>query len=331
MGPKETATCDPSRPVPRTFPSGGAESVSVSRCRARCRPVCSPCSVRFERGTAGSPVGLRRAGQRGLSSPHTSGGVKRARTRCVSLTDPDPSVGQSSDERGDQSRHRFWSLQGHEVGGVDPVDADRRPGAGEDGQSVGDLACHPSTEFVEPPHAGRGRWSSVGLHQQQRPVDPVQPRGDTQCAEPVEFVEDLQRLGPFRQRLPLAVGQGAYGREGGGLRTVGLPASGFRLPGGALVISASTVRGQVNVEAGPSSPPEARLRGIGFGVLSGGLTAVVSIVLVRRAWSACGIGSGSAANVMTLLFLAPLIGRAGPCLIPSPAGPKRVPWCDPDA
>ncbi|MFF6783361.1 hypothetical protein [Streptomyces sp. NPDC012510] len=37
---------------------------------------------------------------------------------------------------------------------------------------------------------------------------------------------------------------------------------------------------------------------------------MVSIVLVGRAWAACGIGSGTAANTMTLLFLAPLIGLA---------------------
>ncbi|MFJ6083929.1 hypothetical protein ACIQI8_21260 [Streptomyces sp. NPDC092369] len=59
--------------------------------------------------------------------------------------------------------------------------------------------------------------------------------------------------------------------------------------------------------AEPPGPPRPWFAGIGFGVLVGGLTAVVSIGLVGRAWAACGIGSGAAANAMTLLFLAPLI------------------------
>lgn len=61
------------------------------------------------------------------------------------------------------------------------------------------------------------------------------------------------------------------------------------------------------VGAEPSSPPSHWFRGAGFGVFFGGLTAVVSIAAIGRAWAACGIGSSAAANSMTLLFLAPLI------------------------
>lgn len=42
------------------------------------------------------------------------------------------------------------------------------------------------------------------------------------------------------------------------------------------------------------------------GALFGGLTAIVSVVAIGRAWAACDIGSGPA-NGMTLLFLAPVI------------------------
>jgi hypothetical protein len=43
-----------------------------------------------------------------------------------------------------------------------------------------------------------------------------------------------------------------------------------------------------------------------FGVLFGGLTAVVSLAVIGRAWAACDVGS-SAGNGMTLLFLVPLV------------------------
>ncbi|MGW1675343.1 hypothetical protein [Streptomyces sp. NPDC002324] len=42
------------------------------------------------------------------------------------------------------------------------------------------------------------------------------------------------------------------------------------------------------------------------GVLFGGLTAVVSLTAVGRAWAACDVGSGPA-DVMTLLLLAPFV------------------------
>ncbi|MGN9761918.1 transposase [Streptomyces sp. SD31] len=61
------------------------------------------------------------------------------------------------------------------------------------------------------------------------------------------------------------------------------------------------------VEAEPSSLPSRRFRGTGFCVLVGGLTAVVTIAAIGRAWTACDIGSSAAANGMTLLFLTPLI------------------------
>lgn len=61
------------------------------------------------------------------------------------------------------------------------------------------------------------------------------------------------------------------------------------------------------VGAEPSSPPGRWLRGTGLGFVFGGLTAVVSTVAIGRAWAACDIGSGAAANSITLLFLAPLI------------------------
>ncbi|GAA5022663.1 hypothetical protein GCM10023335_54730 [Streptomyces siamensis] len=65
--------------------------------------------------------------------------------------------------------------------------------------------------------------------------------------------------------------------------------------------------GETNVGAEPSSPPSRWSSGIGFGVLFGGLTAVVTIAAIGRAWAACDIGVNAAANSMTLLFLAPLI------------------------
>ncbi|MET8413670.1 hypothetical protein ABZV34_37550 [Streptomyces sp. NPDC005195] len=61
------------------------------------------------------------------------------------------------------------------------------------------------------------------------------------------------------------------------------------------------------VEAEPSSPPSRWFRGIGFGVFFGGLTAVVTIAAIGRAWAACDIGSSAGANGMTLVVLAPLI------------------------
>ncbi|MFB7333761.1 hypothetical protein ACFC00_19235 [Streptomyces adustus] len=61
------------------------------------------------------------------------------------------------------------------------------------------------------------------------------------------------------------------------------------------------------VGAEPSSPPRRRFSGIGSGALIGGLTAVVTIAAIGRAWAACDIGVNAAANSMTLLFLAPLI------------------------
>ncbi|MEQ8146239.1 hypothetical protein [Streptomyces sp. OP7] len=56
-------------------------------------------------------------------------------------------------------------------------------------------------------------------------------------------------------------------------------------------------------------------RGVGPGVLFGGLTSVVSVAVIGRAWAACDVGSGSAANSVTLLFLAPLVWVAAgiPC------------------
>ncbi|MER5402729.1 hypothetical protein [Streptomyces sp. NPDC002599] len=65
--------------------------------------------------------------------------------------------------------------------------------------------------------------------------------------------------------------------------------------------------GEMIVGAEPSSPPSRWFSGIGFGVLFGGLTAVVTIAAIGRAWAACDIGSSAGANGMTLLFLAPLI------------------------
>ena len=56
-----------------------------------------------------------------------------------------------------------------------------------------------------------------------------------------------------------------------------------------------------------SSTPGRWFRGTGFGVLFGGLTAVVSTAAIGRAWAACDVGINAAANSMTLLFLAPLI------------------------
>ncbi|WP_051947847.1 hypothetical protein [Streptomyces scabiei] len=60
------------------------------------------------------------------------------------------------------------------------------------------------------------------------------------------------------------------------------------------------------VGAEPSSPPNPWFRGTVFGALFGGLTAVVSVAAIGRAWAACDVGSG-AADGMTLLLLAPLV------------------------
>lgn len=54
-------------------------------------------------------------------------------------------------------------------------------------------------------------------------------------------------------------------------------------------------------------PPNRRFRGVGPGVLFGGLTTVVSLAAIERAWAACDTGVNAAANGTTLLFLAPLI------------------------
>lgn len=59
--------------------------------------------------------------------------------------------------------------------------------------------------------------------------------------------------------------------------------------------------------AEPSSPPGRRFTGVGSGVLLGGLTAVVTIFAIERAWAACDVGVNAGANGITLLFLAPLI------------------------
>src|SRR4051812_32951421 len=61
------------------------------------------------------------------------------------------------------------------------------------------------------------------------------------------------------------------------------------------------------VAAGPTSPTRPWSRGILFGALFGGLTSLVSIATIGRAWAACDIGVNEGANSMTLLFLAPLI------------------------
>jgi hypothetical protein len=64
--------------------------------------------------------------------------------------------------------------------------------------------------------------------------------------------------------------------------------------------------GTTAVRAEPSSAASRRWRGAGFGVLFGGLTAVVCTAAIGSAWAACDIGNG-VTNGMTLLFLAPLI------------------------
>nr|CEL22443.1 hypothetical protein [Kibdelosporangium sp. MJ126-NF4] len=61
------------------------------------------------------------------------------------------------------------------------------------------------------------------------------------------------------------------------------------------------------MEAELSVPPSRRGGGIGLGVLVSGLAAVVSIVLIGRAWAACDVGVNASANGMALLVLAPLI------------------------
>jgi hypothetical protein len=58
--------------------------------------------------------------------------------------------------------------------------------------------------------------------------------------------------------------------------------------------------------ASQASPPGAWSREFMFGVRFGGLTAMVSVPTIGRAWAACDVGS-SAANSTSLLFLTPLI------------------------
>jgi hypothetical protein len=60
-------------------------------------------------------------------------------------------------------------------------------------------------------------------------------------------------------------------------------------------------------EAGRVSPSTNRAGAFPFGVLFGGLTSLVSTVVIGRVWAACDIGVGAAANSLTLLVLAPLI------------------------
>ncbi|MEV0472873.1 hypothetical protein [Streptomyces prunicolor] len=59
--------------------------------------------------------------------------------------------------------------------------------------------------------------------------------------------------------------------------------------------------------AEPSSTSSRWFGGIRLGVLFGGLTAVVTVAAIGRAWAACDIGVNAGANSATLLFLAPLI------------------------
>ncbi|PWI12886.1 hypothetical protein DI272_01025 [Streptomyces sp. Act143] len=61
------------------------------------------------------------------------------------------------------------------------------------------------------------------------------------------------------------------------------------------------------MDVGRADSSRPRLSGIGVGVLVGGLTAVVTVTAIGRAWAACDTGIGAAANGMTLLFLAPLL------------------------
>lgn len=63
----------------------------------------------------------------------------------------------------------------------------------------------------------------------------------------------------------------------------------------------------MTAESGTRVPPRPWFRGIGFGILYGGLTSVVSVVAIGRAWAACDVGVNAAANSLTLLLLAPLI------------------------
>ncbi|MET9588752.1 hypothetical protein ABZY10_37855 [Streptomyces sp. NPDC006539] len=77
--------------------------------------------------------------------------------------------------------------------------------------------------------------------------------------------------------------------------------------------------------AEPSSPPSRWFSGIGFGDLFGGLTAVVTIAAIGRAWAACDIDSSAAANGTTLLFLAQLIWLEMPHSYPAPFCPGNVP------
>ncbi|MEU0411554.1 hypothetical protein ABZ307_27560 [Streptomyces griseorubiginosus] len=68
--------------------------------------------------------------------------------------------------------------------------------------------------------------------------------------------------------------------------------------------------GETLVGAESSSPPGRWGKGIGAGALFGGLTAVASVAVIDRAWAACDIGVGAAANSMTPLLLTPLIWLA---------------------
>ena len=60
-------------------------------------------------------------------------------------------------------------------------------------------------------------------------------------------------------------------------------------------------------EAGPASPPRPWSTGLRFGVPVGGLVALVSVAAIGRVWADCDIGVNSAADSLSLLFLAPLV------------------------
>ncbi|MEU1183523.1 hypothetical protein ABZ464_38985 [Streptomyces sp. NPDC005820] len=49
------------------------------------------------------------------------------------------------------------------------------------------------------------------------------------------------------------------------------------------------------------------MRGTVPGVVVGGLTSLVCVVVIGRVWADCGIGANAAADSMTLLLLAPLL------------------------
>ncbi|AVV44480.1 hypothetical protein PYK79_25635 [Streptomyces sp. ID05-04B] len=52
------------------------------------------------------------------------------------------------------------------------------------------------------------------------------------------------------------------------------------------------------------------MRGVLLGTVFGGLTAVVSVVAVGRAWASCDVGVNAGADLGTLLFLAPVVWLA---------------------